>query len=79
MAYLTPISAFDLRGQEDLDNKTAAAKSLSIPLLTSSFTTILGLLPMAIFVEELWFAMSVVIMFGLAAGTVLTLGFVPTL
>ncbi|MFO0109631.1 MAG: efflux RND transporter permease subunit, partial [Alphaproteobacteria bacterium] len=49
------------------------------PIMMTTLTTFLGLIPMVIFGEELWFAMGIVIMFGLMVGTVLTLGFLPAL
>ncbi len=49
------------------------------PILMTTLTTCFGLIPMVLFGEELWFAMGIVIMFGLLIGTVLTLGFVPAL
>ena len=44
-----------------------------------TLTTMLGLLPLMLFGGPLWFAMAVVIAFGLGMGTVLTLGVVPAL
>ncbi|MFT7087428.1 MAG: multidrug efflux pump subunit AcrB [Rickettsiales bacterium] len=49
------------------------------PIIMTTLTTILGLIPLALFGGELWYPMSIVIMSGLAVGTVLTLGFVPAL
>ncbi len=49
------------------------------PILMTALTTILGLIPMALFGGAMWFPMAVVIMGGLAVGSVLTLGFVPVL
>ena len=40
-------------------------------------TTVVGLVPLALFGGEFWYSMSIVIMRGLTMGTVLTLGFVP--
>jgi multidrug efflux pump subunit AcrB len=48
-------------------------------ILMTTLTTILGLIPMMLFGGYLWYPMSVVIIFGLAIGTILTLGFVPVL
>ncbi|MCK9239515.1 efflux RND transporter permease subunit [Desulfocurvus sp.] len=49
------------------------------PILITTATTVIGLVPMALLGGQFWFSMSIVIMCGLAVGTVLTLGFVPVL
>lgn len=49
------------------------------PIIMTTITTILGLLPMVFFGGDLWFGMAIVMIFGLALGTVLTLGVVPIL
>lgn len=49
------------------------------PILMTTLTTIFGLIPMALLGGAMWFPMAVVIMGGLAVGSVLTLGFVPVL
>jgi len=49
------------------------------PILITTFTTILGLIPLAISGGALWYPMAIVIMFGLAVGSFLTLAFVPAL
>jgi len=45
----------------------------------TTLTTVLGLMPMMLFGGELWYLMSVVIIFGLALSSILTFGFVPVL
>ena len=54
----------------------AALKRLR-PIVMTKLTCILGLVPLMIFGGELWFGMAVVIVGGLALGTVLTLGVIP--
>ncbi|MDJ0865436.1 MAG: efflux RND transporter permease subunit [Myxococcota bacterium] len=49
------------------------------PIVMTTLTTIVGLLPLMLFGGELWFGMAVVIAAGLAGGTLLTLGVVPVL
>jgi multidrug efflux pump subunit AcrB len=49
------------------------------PILMTTVTTILGLLTLIIARDPLFYGMAVVLAFGLAVGTVLTLGFVPML
>lgn len=49
------------------------------PILMTTLTTIFGLIPMAVSGGAMWYPMAVVIMGGLAIGSVLTLGFVPVL
>jgi multidrug efflux pump subunit AcrB len=56
-----------------------AALARARPILMTTITTVVGLLPLALFGGEFWFGMAVVIMSGLSVGTVLTLGFVPAL
>ncbi|MCB1918043.1 MAG: efflux RND transporter permease subunit [Rhodocyclaceae bacterium] len=49
------------------------------PILITSLTTILGLLPLILSRDPLFYAMACAMAFGLAVGTLLTLGFVPAL
>lgn len=56
-----------------------AAKRRLRPILMTTVTTILGLLPLILSNDPLFYGMAVVMAGGLAVGTVLTLGFVPVL
>ncbi len=56
-----------------------AALARARPIVMTTITTVVGLLPLALFGGEFWFGMAVVIMSGLSVGTLLTLGFVPVL
>ncbi len=56
-----------------------AALARARPIVMTTITTIVGLMPLALFGGEFWFGMAIVIMSGLAVGTILTLGFVPVL
>lgn len=49
------------------------------PIVMTTLTTILGLIPLAISGGEFWYSMAIVMIFGMAVGTVLTLGVVPVL
>jgi len=66
-------------GAAAYDAVVGAAISRLRPILMTTLTTVLGLLPLLAFGGELWFGMAVVIVFGLFVGTVLTLGVVPVL
>lgn len=61
------------------DAVMAACIARMRPILMTTLTTVLGLIPMMLFGGALWFPMAVVIIFGLAVGSVLTLAFVPAL
>ena len=56
-----------------------AAMARARPIVMATLTTIFGLLPLYFAGGEFWRSMTIVIMFGLAVGTILTLGFVPAL
>ncbi|MEM9192987.1 MAG: efflux RND transporter permease subunit [Myxococcota bacterium] len=49
------------------------------PIVMTTVTTILGLLPLIVFRDALFYGMASVMAFGLLVGTVLTLGFVPVM
>lgn len=57
----------------------AASLARARPIIMTTITTIVGLIPLALFGGEFWYGMAIVIMCGLGVGTVLTLGFVPVL
>lgn len=57
---------------------TASVRRLR-PIIMTTVTTILGLLPLILFQDALFYGMACVIAFGLLVGTVLTLGVVPIL
>ena len=56
-----------------------AAIARARPIIMTTITTIVGLLPLALFGGEFWYGMAIVIMCGLGVGTILTLAFVPVL
>lgn len=49
------------------------------PIVMTTVTTILGLMPLIVFEDPLFYGLASVMAFGLAVGTVLTLGVVPVL
>ncbi|MGQ8366690.1 efflux RND transporter permease subunit [Glaciecola sp. 1036] len=73
----------ELTDQSDPDAQFKALVSACVlrlrPIIMSTSTTILGLLPLIIGQDALFYAMSGAIAFGLAVGTLLTLGVVPVL
>lgn len=54
-----------------------AAMARARPIVMTTITTVVGLVPLALFGGEFWYGMAIVIMCGLTVGTLLTLGVVP--
>ncbi|MEE4207643.1 MAG: efflux RND transporter permease subunit, partial [Parvularcula sp.] len=74
------VSARANDGEEDLTAAIiAAALRRFRPILMTTITTILGLLPLIIAQDVLFYGMASAIAFGLLVGTILTLGVVPVL
>lgn len=76
------IDEFNLQLKDGLELKEAIVKaSLSRfrPIIMTTITTIIGLLPLAISGGGMWSSMAYAIMFGLAFGTLLTLLLCPVL
>ena len=68
-----------LAGLSEHDAIIEAAAQRLRPILMTTLTTILGLMPLMFFGGSFRFGMAVVIAFGLGVGTLLTLGVVPVL
>ena len=64
-------------GKEHYEAVVMAALKRLRPIVMTKLTCILGLVPLMLFGGELWYGMAVVIVGGLALGTVLTLGVIP--
>ncbi len=64
-------------GRDPYDAVVTAAVARFRPIVMTTMTTILGLLPLIVSVDPLFYGMATVIAFGLAVGTVLTLLIVP--
>ncbi|MDR3137614.1 MAG: efflux RND transporter permease subunit [Tannerellaceae bacterium] len=76
------IILFRERGMTVIKAATAAGKSRLRPVLMTSLTTILGMVPMAIGTgegAEMWRPMGMTVAWGLAVSTLITLIIVPTL
>jgi len=67
------------RGKAPYQAIVAASLARFRPILMTTMTTILGLLPLIVTIDPLFFGMAVVIAFGLLVGTIFTLGVVPVL
>jgi multidrug efflux pump subunit AcrB len=66
-------------GHDVQDSIVEAALTRARPIVMTTITTVVGLLPLALFGGEFWHGMAIVIMCGLAVGTLLTLIYVPVL
>ena len=66
-------------GRTDQDSVIAACLQRFRPILLSTFTTVLGLVPLYLSGGEMWEGMAVSIMIGLLFGTIITLLFIPSL
>lgn len=56
-----------------------AAMARARPIVMTTVTTVVGLIPLALSGGEFWYGMAIVIMCGISVGTILTLGFVPVM
>ena len=76
------IDSIEINRQAGVDPYSAiisAGLSRFRPILMTTITTIPGLLPLILWRDPLFYSMAIVISFGAALGTVLTLGVVPVM
>ncbi len=66
-------------GREPYDAVIMAAVSRFRPIVMTTITTILGVMPLIISQDALFYSLAIILAFGLAAGTVLTLAVAPVI
>ena len=67
------------KGRDSYNAVVQACLARLRPILMTTLTTVLGLIPLILFGGALFYGMASVIAYGLIVATVLTLGFVPVL
>jgi len=77
IVLIDEIDALQAAGQSPFDAVVNAAVSRLRPVLLAAGTTVLGVIPLL--TDVFWVSMSVVIMFGLTIGTVITMVLLPTI
>ena len=77
IVLIDEIGALQAAGQVPFDAVINAAVSRLRPVLLAAGTTVLGVIPLLS--DVFWISMSVVIMFGLTLGTVITMILLPTI
>ena len=73
------IDSEQAEGKSPYDAIVSATISRLRPINMATITTVLGVLPLILSVNPLFYSLAVIIAFGLAFGTILTLGVVPIL
>lgn len=79
IVLIDKITAEQNAGLEKVNAILTASLNRLRPILITTATTILALIPLMIMEETLFYSMASVIIFGLAIGTIMTLGAVPAL
>lgn len=77
IVLIDEIGALEATGQAPFDAVVNASVSRLRPVLLAAGTTVLGVIPLL--TDVFWVSMSVVIMFGLTLGTVITMMLLPTM
>ncbi len=79
IVLIDSIEAERQAGADPYNAIVTAAISRFRPIIMTTITTLLGLTPLIVWQDPLFFGMAIVISFGLAVGTLLTLGVVPVM
>ena len=79
IVLIDKIDAERAAGREPYDAVIMAAVSRFRPIIMTTITTILGVMPLIVSVDSLFYSLAVILAFGLAVGTMLTLGVAPVL
>jgi multidrug efflux pump subunit AcrB len=79
IVLIDKIDAEITAGRKPYDAVIMAAVSRFRPIVMTTITTILGVMPLIVSVDPLFYSLACIIAFGLAVGTVLTLGVAPVL
>jgi multidrug efflux pump subunit AcrB len=79
IVLIDKIDAERAAGREPYDAVIMAAVSRFRPIIMTTITTILGVMPLIISHDALFYSLAIILAFGLAAGTVLTLAVAPVI